>query len=385
LSVFVFLRVPPALTNPILAIVTLLLFYNFTKKLYGVRTALWSLLIVSFSSFFLFNSASFFSHTSCFLETLLFVYCVYLYLEKFQWEYGFLAGIALGLIMLIRYYTAALLFLPFFVVILHRHDWKAFRLFVLMGLGALPCLVSFLLYNYEITGNPLTPVTVWGYKNEGLGFINGHTFLKGLEHILRRFFMFSYWSALPLLVLYFYYLIRKIRNKNFRFTVPEDYVFVIFIIGYLFYYEIGGNQYGPRFYYEAYPFLVIFVVHQVFTSGHYFARIFLYASTLVMLVRIPFIAYREHKIVDQRQDVFDLVNESHIRNAVVLLSAGTCDIRPMPTGDLTRNDPNFENDVLYALDKPQYNPSLMKMYPHRQFYRYERVSDLENGRLIRLR
>jgi hypothetical protein len=385
LAIFLFLGVPAAMVNPILGAATLIVFYNFAKRLYGYRIALWSLVVFACSAFFLFNSASFFSHASCCLETLVFVYCIYLYLDKKNIAYGLLAGLALGLIMLIRYYTAVLLFLPFFIILLYRYKFSAFYLFVLIGLGALPCLAGFLLYNYEITGNPLTPVTVWGYKNEGLGFINGHTFLKGVEHIVRRFFMFSYWCAPALLIFYFKFIFEKLRSKESRYTVPEDYLFIIFLVGYFFYYEIGGNQYGPRFYYEAYPFLVLLVANKVLSSESQIAKIFLYASVIVMIIRIPFISYREHAIVDQRQDVFDLVRERHVSNAVILISSGTCDIRPMPGADLTRNDPYFKNDVLYALDKREWNTQLMAYYKHKHFYRYERQPDHENGRLIKIR
>ena len=385
IAVFLFIGVPAALINPLLATLTLIVFYRFARKLYGDRTAGWATMLIACSGFFMFNSSSFFSHTSCLLETLLFVYCIYLFFEKQEMKYAFLAGLTLGLIMLIRYYTAVLLFLPFFVVILYHHGWKSFRLFIPMGIAAVPSLLLFLWYNNEVTGNPLTPVTVWGYQNEGLGFVNGHSPLNGLEHIIRRFMMFVYWCSPVLLVMYGIYLFDKVRHRKSRVVTPEDYFFLSFIIGYFFYYEIGGNQYGPRFYYEAFPFMMLFVVHKVFHDDRYTPKLFLYAAFAVMLLKFPFIAYREHAIVDERQNVYDLVREKGITNAVVLISTGTSVTRPMPIGDLTRNDMEFQNNVLYAMDKEQFNKGLMDFYRHRSFYKYMRKPGRKDGILVKIR
>jgi hypothetical protein len=385
ISFFLALGLPAIVVNPVLALVTLFIFFKLAKKLYGAQVALWSLLIFSCSGFFLFNSASFFSHTACLLGTLIFVYCIHLYFDRDKIKYALLAGLALGFIMLIRNYTAVLLFIPFFILLLYNYGFRIFRLFIMIGLGALPCLLGFLWYNYAITGNPLLPVTVWGFQNEGLGFTNGHTALKGIEHILRRFLMFIYWCSPVFLVLYFIFLWEKIRNRKERMKVPEDYFFICFIIGYFFYYEIGGNQYGPRFYYEAFPFLILFILNGIFTKQKYFAKLFLYAAFIVMVIKLPFISYREHTIIDQHRDIYNLVKEKKISNAVVLIASGTSDIRPMPVGDLTRNDPSFTNKVLYAIYDEKHNASLMNYYPDRSFYIYMRQPGNVHGVLVKIR
>jgi hypothetical protein len=385
LSFFLILGIPGALVNPILAIVTLFVFYSLAKRLYGPRVAGWSLLFLSASGFFLFNSSSFFSHTSCLLETLVFVYCIHLYQENQKAKYGLLAGVALGLIMLIRYYTAFLLFIPFFLLLLYQYRLKAIRLFVLVGLGALPLMIAFLWYNYAITGNPLTPVTVWGYQHEGLGFINGHTFMGGIEHIVRRFAMFCYWSSPVFLILYFVFLWKKIFNPEERLMVPEDYFFIAFIIGYFFYYEIGGNQYGPRFYFEAFPFLILLVVRKVLLQENYVLKLFLFASLVVMIIRLPLMAHREHRIIEERRDVYNTVQAKGVKHAVILLTSGTSVTRPMPSGDLTRNDELFQNDVLYAISDEKYNDMLMQYYKDRSFYKYVRKPESTHGLLIKIR
>jgi 4-amino-4-deoxy-L-arabinose transferase-like glycosyltransferase len=386
LSIALFLGIPAILVNPILATITLFIFYKLAKKLYGNRVALLSMLLLAFTSFFVFNSASFFSHTLCQLCSVLFLYCMYVFLETEKAKYGVLAGVFLGMVLLTRYYTAILIFVPFFISLIVQHKLRSFQIFWWIGIGVLPCLVFLFWYNYAITGHPLTPVTVWAYEGEGLGFVKGHTFLKGIEHIVRRIIMFVYWCSPAVLFLYFYFLWEKIRKKSELFVTPEDYLLVIFIVGYLFYYEIGGNQYGPRFYYEALPFVIVFIVFRIFQQNDWTKPLF-YAALICAIVKLPVIGYHEHLVVKERQDIYRQVREQNIHRAVVLIASSTSVIRPMPIGDLTRNDKQYKNDVLYArdFDQQDLNPQLFEYYKDRSFYRYVRDPEKSTGELIRIR
>jgi hypothetical protein len=385
LSLFLFLGIPAALANPLLAVISLVVFYRVASKVYSHHLALWGLVLLICSGFFIFNSGSFFSHTACMLEALLMVYFFYEYLRtKKPWQ-AILTGVFLGLIFLTRYYTAFLLFVPLASYVAYREKLKALSAFFFIGVGSLPFVAFLFYYNYAITGDALTPVTVWAYQDEGLGFVNGHTLAKGVEHIIRRLIMFMYWASPILLFLYFFYMVKKIRSSALRTLSPEDYFFLLLIIGYYFYYEIGGNQYGPRFYYEAFPFVILFVLHQVFSRGAYWAKVLLYAGVIVMLIKIPLIAHREYKIIRERTDVYQKVERAGLTNALVILKSGTGVVRPMPTGDLTRNDADFQNEVLYAVDNDEFNEKLIHYFKDRDIYEYVRKPGQAEGRLIRIR
>lgn len=385
LSVAFEIGMSPSLINPLLGLVALVVFYFFVRRYYDTRTAVWSMLALALTGFYLFNAASYFSHMACLLMALLFVFNVYLYQEKKHFLYGLLAGFFLGFVVVIRYYTALLIFLPFFLYLVFEHRWKVVPLFVWMAVGSLPCLAYLLWYNYSITGNALLPVTMWAYPAEQLGFVKGHSFLKGIEHLARRMFMFMYWVSPGLLILYLVFLWRKIKCPADRLLKPEDYAFIMLAIGYFFYHEIGGNQYGPRFMFEGYPFLVAFVVSKVLETREKWAMALLVASLAFAIVKLPFIAEREGQIIDQRQDMYDLVEEQKIRNAIVFVGSPTSPIRPMPTRDLTRNDPNFMNNVIYVLPIRGINHLIMEYYSDRAVYRYERNPDDPDGELIRIR
>ncbi len=247
LSIPFIFKIPAFLINPVLGLFSLIMFYSFVRRLYTLRIAIWSLVSLALTSFFIFNSASFFSHTSCLLITLGFVYCIHLAQEKPSIQYGLAAGIFLGMIVITRSFNAVLIFIPVSIYLLHRNRLRSIPVFFWIGIGTLPFFLFLFWYNDKITGNGLLPVTVWADSSESLGFVHGHSFIKGIDHFIRRVFMFLYWCSPALLILYFIFLWRKIWDKTDRLTHPEDYYFLLLIIGYFFYHHIGGNQYGPRF------------------------------------------------------------------------------------------------------------------------------------------
>lgn len=375
----------PSLVNPILGLLTLVVFYFFAARYYNSSIAVWSVLILALSGFYIFNSASFFSHVSCALCALLFVFCIHRYREKENFVFGVLAGFFLGFVALIRYYTALLIFIPFLVYLLIEYRWRVVPLFVWMGIGGAPCLAYLCWYNYSITGNAFIPVTMWAYPDERIGFVKGHTVVKGLEHLVRRTLMFIYWTSPGLILMYIIFLWKKIRQPSTRFLHPESYAFLALTIGHFFYYQIGGNQYGPRFMFEALPFLVLFVVGNVFESRAKWAFALLVACSIYPVVKFPFISHRESRIVDQRQDLYDLVADQKISNAVVIVSSPTSSLRPMPPDDLTRNTPGFMDDVIYVVSLPGINQQIMEYYPERAFYKYVRDVDSLRGELVRIR
>ncbi|HEY0656327.1 MAG TPA: glycosyltransferase family 39 protein [Chryseosolibacter sp.] len=385
LSTAYWLGVNPILVNPLLGAILLIVFFSFVNRFYSPRIAFWSLLVLALTSFFIFNSASYFSHVSCALFALLFVYGSHLYFERPKPEYLVLAGFFLAMVVITRYFTAILIFLPFFFVYIRNCKVGCIKAFFWLGVGALPCLGFLFWYNYSITGNALLPVTMWAYADESLGFVRGHTVAKGLEHVVRWLGMFLYWCSPAVLVLYFIALIDKVKDREARWAHPEDYLFFVLICGYFFYYQIGGNQYGPRFLFEALPFMVLLVVSKVLALNKKWITGLLVAGILFAIVKLPFIAWREHQVIEERKDVYSLVQQRDIRNAVVIVSSYTSVMRPMPTGDLTRNDVYYLNDVLYALDLNQRNQELMDYYPDRQFYRYVREVNDPHGKLIRVR
>ena len=100
------------------------------------------------------------------------------------------------------------------------------------------------------------------------------------------------------------------------------------------------------------------------------------------LVALPIHTAREQRVIEERTDLFRLVERQKIDNAIVLLADGTGVLRPMPDLDLTRNDVNLQNDVLYGRDfGDQRNQLLQLAFPERRLYRYTREEGQSMGKL----
>ena len=84
------------------------------------------------------------------------------------------------------------------------------------------------------------------------------------------------------------------------------------------------------------------------------------------LLSIPVFAAHYKKKISYRSSLYRTVEARHLANAVVLLPAGNYD---SPLWD-TRNDPELQNNVLYAHDLNGKNHALLNYFPAREFYRY---------------
>ncbi len=187
--------IPPFFINIIFAILALWFLYKLLVKFYDDRVATWSVIAVAATGYYLFNAASYFSHTSSFLHVVCAMYFTFRYFDKRQAGFAILAGIFVGMLALTRPYTAVLIYAPFYLYIVVRYKWDSLKPVLLITAGAMPIMIFLFWYNYRTTGSALLPVTVWAYDDEALGFVKGHTPMAGLKHVFKRLVMFLYWAS----------------------------------------------------------------------------------------------------------------------------------------------------------------------------------------------
>ena len=92
-----------------------------------------------------------------------------------------------------------------------------------------------------------------------------------------------------------------------------------------------------------------------------------------------------HTIVYERTDLYRLVEQSALDDAIVFVATPTGTRWPMTPTDHTRNWGRTDGRVLYALDLGAGNARLMDAYPGRACYRYSYDPVTSRGRLDRLR
>jgi len=344
------LGLPAWLVNPLLGTLTLGLLWCLGARLYSPRVGVLAAVLVGLTPFFLFNAASYFSHTAC-GALLLAAACVAAKPDRSPAWVPLAAGLLVGWAVVTRYLTGVVCAVPVAVLLL-RSGVSRPRTLLLFALGGLPWLAALLAYNQALTGSPwqltLTPITasLWlkdGFLHRGADILASHI----VRHLL--------WTPPALVVAYLVYL-RAAPHETRRGAM--EWTLVLMAVTMYFYVERGGNQYGPRFHYEAFLFLVPFVAANVFRRVSLggaprldrLAFGAVAASVAVMPLSFAVHAALEREVIRERSDIFADARAARLSNALVLVGGRVGSDRSMAARDLTRNGIDYNASVLYGLD-----------------------------------
>ncbi|MBN2328259.1 MAG: hypothetical protein JXR73_14015 [Candidatus Omnitrophica bacterium] len=372
----------PALVNPLLSAGALFLIFALGWKLWGRREAWTAVLLTAISPFFLFNGASYFSHPSCLFSVLLAVYLLIVW-ERTEWfVWALLAGLAASWAFTIREFTAVLtLTAP--LILTFAASKKRVRLLAGLLIGALPLLIFYLYYNQSLTGDWRMPARFL-QSSERLGFgdreiqlfdyreIQHYGPVDAMSNLLRNLGKLVLWTApgLPLFAL-----LGAWRSRKQPWILALACSAALLPVGYILYPSDGGNQYGPRFYYESLGFLSLLAAPFIRDALHRrlapnqrraaLAALLLAAAALFAMHGRFF-----HRQIYERRTLYRLVERRGLHNAVVFVSAPSGD---MTQGDLIRNpaDPR-QADVVYAWHLAERNRELAQFFPDRSFFLFGR-------------
>lgn len=365
------LHVPVWLINPALGVLTLLLVARLGARMYGARVGVLSALMTGASSFFLFNAASYFSHTLCGV-LLLGAACLAARPDRSRVWIPVGVGFLVGWAVLTRYYTGVVCGTAI-VAWLLRGGAARPRTLGLVAAGGLPWPAVLLAYNTALTGSPweltTTPITYSRWFAPGW-------WLKGADiwstHLLR----FVLWTPPLLIAAYFFFL--RAGAKELR-RGPLEWLLVIMAVALYAYFERGGNQYGPRFYYEVFLFVVIFVTANLFREpvfhekprSHQVMFGLMAASVAMLPVWVAVHAAIEHEVIDERTDLYRQVQDAGLTEALILIGGRVGSRRSMGARDLTRNGVDHAEPVLFGLARsPEEDCRLFARHPDRRAYLY---------------
>jgi hypothetical protein len=360
----------PWLVNPLLAMASLVILYRIGRDHFSQRVANGSVYCMLLNPFLIFNAASYFSHVSCLVWCALLCYfCFQTTKEAAKDSSVALLGLSFGLAFLTRPYTALTLGLPF---LLHVGvtTWKSSgaselaRRFLVFIAPVSFCALLFLIYNGMQTGDPLLqPFTKYDPLDKP-GLASGpNGLLWGLRHnLMERLVKLTWWLPLSGIILGFA-IIKPSHPK-----LPVLASSVIALLGaYFLYFFHPGNEYGPRYLFEA-------AVPLCLVMGSFITGLPRLGAPLLLLILVLNGAGLIHHSgvyageISQRMTLLDTVREQRLANAVVFLKTGS---GSMPPGDLTRNGIHFDGPVLYVLDLKEKNHLLMDALPHRTFFAFE--------------
>ena len=377
--------VPAWLVNPALGALTLGLVWQLGARLYSPRAGVSAAALVAISPFFLFNGASYFSHTCC---GALLLGAAYLAARRDRsplWVPA-AAGLLVGWAVLARYFTGAVCAVPILYWLL-RPGTPRLRSAVLFAAGGLPWALLLGWYNTQFSGVPwhLTtrPLTY------SLWFADGFV-LRGADMLATHVLRHLTWTPPALLIAYVVYLReapREARRGLFEWML-------VLMAGCLYFYvERGGNQYGPRFHYEAFLFMTLFVAANLFRAEPLARRrgservLFglVAASVVLMPLAVGLHAAIERRVIIERMDPYARSEAAGLDRALVLIQGRVGTLRSMAARDLTRNGIDYDGAVLYGIDEKEgARCGIAARFPDRAAFLYRWDRGVSAGELARL-
>lgn len=344
--------VPAWIVNPILGAATVVLTSMLGARLYAPRVGVLAAVVVGVSPFFLFNGASYFSHTFCGVLLLGAAYLASRDDRTPAWV-PIAVGFLLGWAVLARYLTGVACGIPIVLWLLRSEGTRGpvWRQLALVGAGGLVWVAALAWYNMAFTGSPWQLTTL--PLTRSLWFRSGW-YYRGLDIISTHLQRYATWTPPLLVALYVYYLKAAPRELRRGWL---DWLPVCIAVALYAYVERGGNQYGPRFHYEVYPFLAIFVTGNLFrtlplaSTAQRRAFALLLLSVAVLPASFAFHAAVERRVIEERMDPFRTAERAGLQNAVVFMWGRVGSARSMAVEDLTRNGIDPGGAVLFAVDR----------------------------------
>jgi len=342
-------HLPVWLVNPLLGTLTVGLVWALGARLYDPRAGVLAATLVLVSPFFLFIAASYFSHTLCGALLLAAAWLAAREDRKPAWV-PFAVGALIGWAVLARYFTGVVCAVPI-VLWLLRPGVLRLRTLTLVALGGLPWALGLMAYNAALSGSPwtltTTPLTV------SLWFADGFV-LRGADILSTHLLRHLLWTPPVLIAAYLFYLRRGATELR---RGALDWMPVMMVITLYFYVERGGNQYGPRFHYEVFLFLVVLVAGHLFRAGAPVlagAQRVLFGLTAISVALMP-VSFAAHAVIEQRvirerMDPFTRAAAADLPPSLVLIAGRVGSGRSMAARDLTRNGIDYSGRVLFGLD-----------------------------------
>ena len=361
LAPFLAAHIGPA-ANPLLLVALGALLLASLKQLGSPPAARAGLLaLVMLAPFTLLNGASYFNHV---LAAVAVMGVCWLQLRDDSRESAWNKlgiGAFLSLALVTRNEVFALTAAMLGVDLLARRRWRAFQAVLPAGLGALPLTLLWLAYTAAVTGSPFVSTQAWAAPEElafGIGPL-GAMFAKQAAYVSAL----GSFTGVAVLLLYAAALWMRFRSGTLRFY---DGLLPAAVAFFVFYPSDGGHQYGPRYWFFAWPAaaLTIGAASRDHAGFALLGRWRVHLPTLAVLQSAAYLSFTLsfavvlRLYVDTRRAVYDTFPPA--TPAVVLIPDRQFRLgwQPRPfrahAKEFSRNDLDFHNPVLYGRgDKPQ--------------------------------
>jgi 4-amino-4-deoxy-L-arabinose transferase-like glycosyltransferase len=376
----------PWLVNPLVGALTLLLLYRLASRHFSPRIAVYALVSLCASPYFVFMSASYFSQPVALLWATMFLLAFYEVYEGGRGVAAAAMAIAAGLLFLSRPFTSVAIVVPLLVVLVVRarrggRGGDVLRGLAIFSAAFLPFLLAYGLYNRALTGSPwYSPFELYDPVDRPFRTHEVRGAWWSLKHnVVERLALLNLWQPFSVMLLgLFLFQRRDALSEKAR---PLLIAFVCPVVAHFFYFIGAGNEYGPRYLYEELGALVI--LGAVALSRQ--RRLAPALLALIVIANVGWLYSRTRVHAGQareRMQPFELARQQGLRDAIVFIApSGSGD---MVARDLTRNGLAFDGPVLFVLDGVS-NAEVMARFPNRSAYRYQYDASTGTGTLTRIR
>lgn len=405
LAVGILLHVP-WLIEPLLGTAALWGIYLLGRRMFGPWTAVLAVALGALSPFYAYLAASYLSHTVSLACEVYYLVFLLRFVERRRARDLGIAGALLAAMFTARELSATVAglvsvgwVLAFYGRALWRDRWRVWPAFLAgsatLGLG----LSVYVVYNWLQTGNPLllprtlfSPSDRYGFGT-GVGFYGRHTLAAGLvnlDQLLTSLLIDLYgWPFYLTLALVPLALLRAEGARRWDwFNMSMAACLALALVGYFYH----GIYLGPRYLYDAVPFLLLLtarglmaltvrcqgILHGVLVTfdAHRLVRASRWTVggllALLMLCNLGFYVPRQIALyqnfsglpASQPVDVA-AIYATHLHHALVV----TDDWLVYNYVLWPLNDPDLRGDMLYALARgPADEAQLRTEYPNRTLY-----------------
>lgn len=324
------------------------------------------LLLVLFSPLTLFNGASLFSGTLSAALTAAIAWQQLVDEEQPAFSRKALIGVLFGLQLLTRVEMFLLIGALYAADRLWRRRWAAFADALPVLLGALPFVLFLLAYDRTITGDPFqTPMTLTNPDLELSAVMTDpwQMFTRSIRHTLYWTAALGEYGGLVLLALQLPALAFEARGGALRFF---DLALPATIVLFLFFPYEGGYQYGPRYWFSAWPLAALTIASGYVQSDSSFIfggrrldlNMLTAANLLFCIAMLPGLIITTRVDIDARRAVFAAA--APVKPAIILLPSRKLKLWPWQrevvradSRDFARDDVDYKAPVLYGrLDAP---------------------------------
>jgi hypothetical protein len=342
--------------------------------------------LFTLTPFYIMNAASYFSHTLSSLLILLFCLCLLPDGEIVRSHKLVAAGAIVGILAMTRYFDVLPL-LPtflFWLVMQKPTAWP--RLLGLMAAGLIPFLMLLMIYQYLITGSPFrSSYSVMNTPEISETFVglDPSRIAIGATTTAARLGELGLWTSPILVIAYFCCMLRKLKDRKLAYY---DLIFPGFLLAYVAFADTGGNRYGPRYYFEAFPLMMVTIVSALpLIKARQQDRTMPPLVSIVCLLYLfgtwPLVLTGFRLEVFSREEPFRLAAQVVTGNAVVIQD--TASGLGLHRWDLVRNPPSMDSTVLYARSETDIG-ALRNAFPERSIWRYSRRDPTQAGQLVRV-